>query len=221
MNRQQLREVLRTAVLDDAAEPYLWSNTILDTFIEEAYQEASIRSLMVRNTISIPLVQGQSEYPMPDTLLKIERFRLAGIQKLVLQTTTAELDESGKWEIRSGIPEFFTFTPTAYGGDGVLTVYPIPSSDITASAATRELPDPITSDTDSLALPPHLHMHLLDWCAFRAFSMRDSEANDEARAAKHAVAFERNFGERHSADAMRERNDRKKHRTKMNVDYWN
>lgn len=220
MNRQQLRVTLRSVYLDDNAEPYLWSDELLDLFIEEAHQEAAIRSLMVRSAIQLELIAGQSEYPLGGNILKLERLRLNGVHRLLSQTTTAELDESGKWETRIGLPDSFVFTSLAYGGDGILMIHPEPNLNIVVSAVTRELPEAMVDDADVPALPPHLHLHLLDWCAFRAFSLKDAEANDEARASKHEIAFEKHFGERHSANALRDRNDRKKHHTKMNTDYF-
>lgn len=219
MNRQALRHLLRETFLDDMAEPYLWGDELLNALIEEAHQEAAIRSLMVSDKITLPLQADLSEYQMPDTVLRIDRVKLPEIRPLT-PTSIQELDDSGRWEVRSGTPQHFVFTAVPYGGDAILTLYPKPDKDYEASIQVKRLPEPMLADADSPELPVHLQIFLLDWAAFRAFSLRDSDSNDEARAAKHEAAFIRTFGERHDAAAMRDRGDRRPRRIRMNSDYW-
>ncbi|THG87102.1 hypothetical protein E5198_00890 [Pseudomonas sp. A-1] len=217
MNRGQLRARLRSAYLDDQAEPYLWSDDLLDALIEEAQQEAAIRSRLLSETIQLPLVAGQGSYSLPASALDVVRVRTPGLT--LARTSQAELDEQGAWEQRSGQPRSYAFTAAHFGGDGELIVYPAPASAYAAAVTLQRLPAALSDDASQPELPIHLHLFLLDWAAFRAFSLRDSDAEDSARAAKHEAAFEAVFGERLDADTLRQRAERRPHRIKTNSDW--
>ncbi|MBG4448722.1 hypothetical protein I4948_05550 [Pseudomonas aeruginosa] len=215
MNRGQLRARLRSAFLDDMAEPYLWADDLLNQLIDESQQEAVIRSRMLAATIDLPLVAGQGSYPLPAGTLDITRMRIPGAPSLS-RTSVDELDESGSWEQRQGRPTHYAFTSVQFAGDGALVVYPAPAGAAVAKVAIQRLPAPLADENGEPELPGHMHLFLLDWAAHRAFSLRDSDAEDEARAAKHDAAFTRAFGERLDANALRKRADKRPHRTKIN-----
>lgn len=219
MNRVDLRSRLRESYLDDMAQPYLWSDDLLNAFIEEAQQEAVIRSRFLSSRHDLPVLAGQGEYPLPDGTLDIERLRMPPLHPLTL-TSIDELDDTGNWEGRSGTPTHYAYVSAVLGGDNTLTLYPTPTADYTAVLRLVRLPTTMALDTDSPELPEHLHLHLLDWAAFRAYSLKDSDTNDEARAGKHQAAFTLAFGERHDADAMKRRADNRRHKVRMNTDYW-
>ncbi len=219
MERQGLRERLRQSYLDDTAQPYLWSDDLLNAFIEEAQQEAQIRSRFLSDRFEVSVTAGNTEVALPDGTLEIERLRIPRLNPLRL-TSWNELDESGSWEERSGTPTHYAFVPKPLGGDGVLTLYPKPTFDATLKITAQRQPTAMTSDNDSPELPEHLHLYLLDWAAFRAYSLKDSDTNDEARAAKHEAAFTAAFGGRHDASALKQRADNRSHRVRANRDYF-
>lgn len=216
MNRGQLRERLRSAYLDDTAQPYLWEDALLDSLLEDAQQEAVIRSRNLVDKLEVPLVKGQGSYTLPDAVLDIVRFRAPGVGSLG-RTSLEELDESGSWEQRQGSPTHFAFTSTQLSGDGVLIVYPAPGSASTAALTIQRLPVALVDDNSEPELPTHQHLFLLDWAAFRAFSLRDSDAEDQARATQHASAFADVFGDRLGATAMRKRAEKRPRRTRINT----
>lgn len=218
MNRGELRGVLRAEYLDDVAEPYLWAEAALDRLINEAASEAAIRSRILADTIDVQLVAGQGEYPLPAGTLDVTRVKVPSLSPL-LRTSVANLDESGDWSARQGRPISYAFTAKDFGGDGVLLIYPMPAAGATARLAIRRVPVALADDNDSPELPEHLHAQLLDWAAFRAFSTRDSDQNDEARAAKHEARFEAHFGPRLSASVLQGRAEKRRHRTQINSDW--
>ncbi|HIE1750415.1 TPA: DUF6682 family protein [Pseudomonas aeruginosa] len=215
MNRGQLRERLRSAYLDDTAQPYLWEDDLLDGFLEDAQQEAVIRSRSLVDTLQLPLVKGQGSYTMAAAILDVTRFRVPGAGSLG-RTSMEELDESGSWEQRQGRPTHFAFTSTQFSGDGVLIVYPAPGADGAATLTVQRLPATLVDDNSEPELPAHQHLFLLNWAAHRAFSLRDSDAEDQARAAQHEGAFAAVFGERLDAKAMRKRAEKRPHKTRIN-----
>jgi len=219
MNRLSLRNRLREAYLDDTAAPYLWGDELLNQLIEEAQQEAVIRSRFLTGKMNEAIVAGEGEYLLPDNVIGIERVKPDGLRPLS-RTSIEELDETGRWEDRSGTPEYYCFEPKPFGGDGVLTLYPRPTGDSSMSLRFMRLPEPMADDDDEPDLPVHLHLYLLDWAAYRAYTLRDSDANNEGRAAKHEAAFTLVFGERHDAKALKQRNDYRPHRVRGNRDYF-
>lgn len=219
MNRLDLRTRLRESYLDDTAAPYLWDDDLLNAFIEEAQQEAQIRSRFLSSRYDLSIEAGQGEYSLPPGTLDIERFRIPRLSMLA-PISLDELDGSGNWEDRSGIPTHYAFVSMSFGGDDLLTLYPKPTAGYTATITLSRLPAKLATETNSPELPEHLHLYLLDWAAFRAYSLKDSDTNDEARAAKHQAAFIDAFGERHDADAMKRRTDKRCHKVRMNSDYW-
>lgn len=218
MKLSDLREAARVEYLDDVAQPQLWSDDSIDRFINEACIEAAIRSRIVTDTIEVVLTAGQGRYPLPGSTLDVTRCKLPGVLPLP-RTTPTDLDESGQWEDRSGRPLSYAFMSAQYGGDGELLVYPVPEEAATATLAIVRLPQTLTSDSHVPEIPEHLHAHLLDWVAYRAFSLRDSDANDESRAMKHSAQFDNRFGRRIAAKAMPGRANRRRHSTKINSDW--
>ncbi|MBX9914086.1 MAG: hypothetical protein K2Y25_09315 [Pseudomonadaceae bacterium] len=218
MNRGDLRERLRKSYLDDVAAPFLWSDDLLDALIEESQQEAVIRSRMLHEVVSVVLVPGQGEYALPTTGLDVTRVKPAGLRPLA-RTSLQELDDSGNWVARQGTATHYSYTALAFGGDGKLTIYPLPAAAGTAQVSLQRMPLAIASDGAELEIPAHLHVHLLDWAAFRAFSLRDSDSEDSSRAAKHESVFTDRFGARLSANTLRKRAEKRPHRTRINQDW--
>lgn len=219
MNRGALRYRLRESYLDDTAAPYLWSEELLNQLLEEAQQEAVLRSRFLTGRMTQAVTAGTGEYTLPGDVIGIERVKPDGLRPLS-RTSLEELDETGRWEDRSGTPEYYAFEPVAFGGDGILTLYPKPTFDTTLSLRYERLPVAMADDDSEPDLPTHLHLYLLDWAAFRAYTLRDSDTNDEQRAQKHEIAFIRAFGERHDAKALKQRNDYRPHRVRQNRDYF-
>lgn len=217
MKLSELRDALRTEYLDDVALPQLWSDDTLDRFINEACSEAGLRSRMIADSITVSLLAGQGLYELPTGTLDVTRCKLPGLLPIA-RTTVADLDASGNWEDRSGQTCGYAFMSKQYGGDGNLLIYPTPDADATAELAVVRMPAKLTGSAEP-ELPIHLHPLLLDWAAFRAFSLRDSDANDDGKAAKHEAMFTANFGRRLPAKVMPGRANRRMHRTKLNSDW--
>lgn len=218
MKLSDLRTILRAEYLDDVAQPQLWSDSTLDRCINEACSEAVIRARIITDSITVDLLAGEGVYPLPASTLEITRLKVPGILPLT-RLSVQQLDESGIWEERDGTPTGYLFTAQAFGGDGDLTIYPIPAAAATATLTIKRMPATLTAGSSIPEIPEHLHLHLLDWAAYRAFSLRDSDANDTARAAKHEAIFDARFGKRLPAVAMPGRADKRSHRTKINSDW--
>jgi hypothetical protein len=218
MKLSELREVLRAEYLDDVAEPQLWSDDTLNRCINEACSEAAFRSRIIADSLTVELLAGQGEYPLAAGILDVTRTKIPNRLPLT-RVSIQDLDESGEWESREGVPVGYVFTGKPYGGNGILVIHPMPTEPITAKLTVIRMPATVTSDSGVPELPEHLHLHLLDWAAYRAFSLRDSDANDTSRAAKHEMTFDARFGRRLSAIALPGRAQKRRHTTKINSDW--
>lgn len=80
MNLGTLRARFRTRV-DDRAEPFLWEDDEVDGFLNEAVTEVAIRTHCFRDETTpsvcvVPLVAGQSRYPLDPRVLEVLHARV-------------------------------------------------------------------------------------------------------------------------------------------------
>lgn len=217
MNLEALRRRLRTDILDDVQAPRLWSDEQLDAYINEAAMEAAVRSPWTcgaRDVVPFTALEGERSYPLPAGTIAIDRVRMLG--KVLTRVALADLPEARGAESRKGAPSAFVFESSLTGGAGTLDLYPLPSFEAPATAELRRTPDPLVNDEDEPVAPVHVRPYLLEWAAYRAFSLRDSDSSDLARAARHEANFTTVFGPRFAMETMRTRTERRRHVVKIN-----
>jgi len=218
MDLQSLRLILRYEYLDDRAAPFLWENGALDRFINEACTQAALRSHCIHDRYTLPVVKGTATYSLPPSALYIlnahidERPRLS---RLAL----SDLERVYGWQNRSGHPCAYVFESIHHGGEGTLTLYPIPFEDGTLHIRYARMPAPLAADADVPDIPHALHPHLLDYAAHRAYALRDSDAGDKALSAQHLAAFEQHFGETMNHRTRAARYQGKRHVVRINSDW--
>jgi hypothetical protein len=99
----------------------------------------------------------------------------------------------------------------AHSGRSTLTLYPAPSVAGTLRLDVYRLPLYDIEDTyDEPEIPAELHMGLVDWVLYRVYSVKDSELEDPARAARCLADFAERFGERRTGDAQRRHRERRR-----------
>lgn len=92
-----------------------------------------------------------------------------------------------------------------------LRLYPIPSVAGSLSLSLYRFPANAIADlTDEPEIPVQHHDGLVDWMLFKAFSTKDSEYEDEKRAATALGLFEQRFGPRPDADTLRRQQERRR-----------
>jgi hypothetical protein len=68
----------------------------------------------------------------------------------------------------------------------------------------------MSKDEDCPAIPNHWHARLIDWMLYRAYSNKDSEQEDPARAAEALKQFEMSFGKRQDANVIRKQSENRR-----------
>lgn len=181
MNLAAIRKEARYR-LKDNGKPHFWPDEWLDSYINEAEQEACIRARLIEDD--------SSEAARLDISTDEKRYVL---HQSVLDVIACEL------ESRPGVP-FSAWTLNEHE----LILDEPPASDDTLLLTVIRMPlNPMARDTDEPEIRLHHHRNLLDWVEYRAYSVHDADRFDPDGAARGYARFEASFGERPSANVQR------------------
>jgi hypothetical protein len=192
---------------NDAIEPFLFPDAAVTGWLNEAEDEAAVRSLLLPdwstpNVCSIAVTAGTSTYSVHPSVINITRaaFTPAGGESSCLyQTDVFSLDKKcSQWRTESDEPSNFIHTDTQIRLDR------LPASDgVLALEVNRTPLVAMASSGDTPEIASRHHRYLIQWALFRAFSVPDSETIDAARAAKAELEFIKMFGIRLDATIQR------------------
>jgi hypothetical protein len=219
MNRQQLREQSRFR-LNDLKADYLWSDDEINNFINQAINEALIRSRSVLDSTTpecciINAKAGIASYPMNDAVFEIDRVYDSTNHCVLIKANYHELDtREHDWMTKQGMTRFYIDDMNHYGEDGenhrTLTLYPIPDADRSIQLTVyRTMLDEL-SDSDSPELPSFQHADLIHWVQHLAYMKADSDTLNVEKALEFEQQFTISFGERQSAQQLEWRRKRTK-----------
>lgn len=210
MNWQALIDRARL-LLDDNYEPYLWSEAELTYNAIEAYKEASLRAYLLEDSIgtkSVTLVAGTAIYNLPANILYVERAKLQSSDFYLERTSLFNLERRG-----DGV-NFGSGTPTHYLLDKVglsvrkITFFPTPNAvdtvDLDVIAAPAIDTGTITVG-DEIPIDPLWQDGLTHWMLALAYQKRDGDTFNPQKALEHEALFTQRFGERFSANIIRDR----------------
>ena len=212
MNRAQLFDAFRSRSHDIAA-PYLWSDDELQEYLDDAENEATERALLLRDSetpeiCEVVIAAGIATYALDSRVLEVLRAKLdIHIRPLGL-TTTEGLDRDWPaWDVEvAGEPKCLAID--ALGAEWQARLVPPPSVATVLRLHVYRLPlTPLGSDKCAPEIHPRLHIKLLDWMCYRAYSKHDAETKNDEKAMNYAAAFAANFGPKHDAKANRAQHD--------------
>lgn len=216
MTGQELLDLVRLR-LDDAVEPYLWSDAELLSYLNEGIREAADRArLLPFNTEEpIPAIDpvgvsaGDPMVELHELITEIDRvvWVSQGHRRKLEPTSIETLDRSygANWETLVGHPVEYIYDPP------YIRLFRTPSVDGTIQLRGWRLPEQEVRSTTPIELPRKHHERLADWVLFRAYSKQDADTMSPDAAAKAEAAFVQSFGYRHDAHAQRKRADRREH----------
>ena len=169
MNLSQLRQLSRERLVDSII-PYRWSDTQIDAWINEANSQAFRRlRYKVNSALSVAMVSGTSAYNIPADVIFVQRAKIVSEDLPLCFESYKTLDERvAGWESHTGTPShiLMDISPTQF------TLYPIPDANGTIKLTGIMQ---ATIITDTLDLPERFHYALIDWVAFRAFAIHQTE----------------------------------------------
>ena len=215
MNLSELVAAFRTRA-DDEVQPYLWEDTEVALYLNEAEREAAQRALLIQDettaaVCTLTLAAGTASYALHASILKVERATLASTGDILTVSSREKLDQSWPgWETATGTPRY-----VVENGDGNATVVPTPAANDSLALIVKRMPlADMEADNDTPEIPLRHHYRMLDWELHLAFLKPDADAHNPKAADYHEARFERSFGYRHDANVQRKQRERQPHTTK-------
>lgn len=192
----------------DTEEPYFFSDAQITGWLNEAQEEAAIRGRLLHESADddvcqIAVTAGTSSYDLHASVLEITyaRWQKDGSEdwvRLDLQTRTYLDKNRPNWRTTEEQPVDMV------QDDTTITLGCLPETDGTLRIECYRLPlVEMADDADSPELMAVHHRQLVHWALHRAFSIPDSETEDEKRSNASEIRFTRYFGPRPDADLKR------------------
>lgn len=210
MNLADLIDAFRFRISDEVA-PYFVSDDKVAAFLSEAEREAAVRARLLRSE-SAQLNAASDVVPLPDKVFEVISVRFgrdASRLRDVKLTGMDTIDDHGLRHRggRTGTPRFAVHAPTARA----VFLFPTPSQPGVAVVEWYRMPfyDMEEGDDEPEIAEEH-HGGLVEWAAYRAYSSKDSELYDEARAQDALAKFTDIYGERPTARIMRRHAERRR-----------
>lgn len=210
MNLGELRASLRE-MLNDVAEPQLWSDDTLNRYLNNAVREACIRARLLKDDAdSLPTLcvlnfdSGQARIKHAKEILVVRSGTIDGQCHKLWALTAESLDrrEPG-WDAsaETGTPRYVVMDLA----QKTLRLFPTP--DVAGVLRLRVWRTPLSKEVMEgdraepvIALPDP--EELRHWAAHEAYMVKDPDANDPTRSANHLSLFEQRFGARPSLHDM-------------------
>lgn len=194
----------------DQVAPYLWEDTTLVTFFNQAQSQACIRGRLIcddttEDVCKIALTAGTQVYTLNAAVFEIVSARLvpaSGARSHRLDLVTREwLDaEVRHWRDDAGPARWLVQDDTS-----IRVVGDVQTDDAIWIDCYRLPIESMTLDDDDSAPEIHAmhHEHLIQWALHRAFSIPDADGFDPNRSALAERAFTAYFGPLPDSDARR------------------
>lgn len=212
MNRGDLKADFRIKT-QDLARPYLWPDSEVDAWFNEAESEAAVRALLIRDSAEISVAAGDTVLSLPSGLFNIQYAELRASDG-----SAYELFGSSRRELDGLKPgwRMNTERPVAYvHDDKALTLGAISDAAYTLYLEFFRLPRGMDGDDDDPEIHEIHHLNLVNWVLFRAYSKPDAETLNPGKALEAEAAFSSYFGKHGTADVRRRQNASRPHRNKV------
>lgn len=208
MNLEQLLSAARD-MLDDHAEPPLYTDEELTRFFNNAVAEVALRTRMLQDdsgaACRIELEVGVARYAVAPEVLVVRAVHVPNRSQPLIRLTSAQLDQiEPGWsheERENGTPKYAVFDVA----QKTLTLYPAPAAVGTAHLRVWRKPDEAeimeAPDDEPVIVLPNDEM-LKHWVAVECYQKKDGEQHDPVRAREHEGIFEAVFGPRPSVHSL-------------------
>lgn len=218
MNVAELIEEFRRAT-GDRATPPLWSDEFLIRSFSLAEQQAARRANLLFDNQTpevcrVTLADGQRAYrlhPKVYDVLAVHYVAPNGRRTPLTVMDDDERRQSAAHLTAPGRPARYQAIEDAASASGMLlaldrmtAVDPLDPPHLEIEVYRLPLLD-LETVSDEPEIPERHHDGLLDFVLYRAYRIRDMEAEARARAADHLALFTARFGELPSADVQRQR----------------
>lgn len=206
MNRDQLVAQAREW-LDDERKPHLWGDESLHRWLNEAQDEAALRtrSLVDDSTpdvCTVQVVAGTAVYRLHPAIVVVRRYeyrRTDALPEVLKRHTSTWMDRNfgGNWTAQGGRP--WIVVPNL--NNRTFRLDRIPTSQDVGTIQLQVWRKPLEAERlevpdDEPVLDEAFHLNLVHWVCHRAFLKRDAETHNPTASAEHLSLFEAAFGSR-------------------------
>lgn len=196
---------------------YLWTDATLVRYINEAQRRFAVRGLVIRDSttaevVNVTLEEGVTEYTLHPSIIAVVSARISTSDTDLTRVGHAALNsytapDTMLWDLAA--ESLSPGPPLAYSTDEqvaeseddtysavTLRIYPEPDADADGEIVKlRVVRKPIEDLTiNNLGAHPEIpadhHLEMLDWAAYLALRIVDSDAGNPARAAEFKESFE-------------------------------
>lgn len=186
MDTTQLRNIFR-AEFFDTAEPYLISDALVYTYIDEA-QKMFCRfteGIEDGRSFFLTIVPGTEWYPVNKAILKLRKATDVTTGRPVELVPQETADFFGiRFDGRVG-----TLKALVSGVErGMLRAWPMPQLPVTVALETFRLPVTVEKG-DELEIDEQHHLALLKWVKHKAYGSHDTEVYDARKSAEYEGQF--------------------------------
>jgi hypothetical protein len=201
VNLGQLVAIARSEA-DDTVAPYLWSDPEWFEFANDAQNEACRRARLLTDASTVAICQkavtsGSPTITLDPRTIFVRRIKLDSQAQPLKSCDSRDLDLNvPSWESQQGEPRAWVRNWET----GKVRLWPTPEVNDTMQLRVVRLPlsDMVTTgDTPEIGVSKH--RSLVFWMLYRAFSKKDTQTQDDKRAAGYLALFEQEFGTKSSA----------------------
>lgn len=182
-------ELLATfrAEVQDLVAPYLWSDALVYTYIDDAQKQFCRETYGIDDARSFKLTitPGNEWYALDPQILRVlDAYDASTGDPVSVQTFDQTISKTIRFNGKTGALE------TLLTGlqKGYLRAYPVPAVAKTVNLNTLRLPSDVAAG-DDFEIDAQHHLNLLDWVKYRAYSWQDAETNNDVKAEKHKATF--------------------------------
>ena len=192
--------------LDDAAQPYLWTDAEVYLYMDDAYKQFVKRIGGISDETSaltlVDVVPGQSYAEVSPRILKFELATLVSNQNTLKIVNKQDMnnivyaDYGTTRAVSSNSPGRVLFVVvgierTARAGKVKWVQQPIVADSVQFSVKRLPLDDisETMQDFDFYEIQDHHHQHLLAWMKHRAYGKQDAESFDKSRRDEYRQEF--------------------------------
>lgn len=188
MNTTELKDVFREEVMD-LETPYLWSDSLVYTYIDEAQKQFCRWTDGIEDARSFTLnilADGTEWYAIDPAILKLRSAIDPSTGNDVHLFSIEKMRDNGlRFDGTLGRVRYLITGMEK----GFVRAYPKPNEASTVELRTFRLPLTVGEGEDFEIDEQH-HLNLLMWVKYRAYSKQDSEARDDKKAAGYKSQFE-------------------------------
>jgi hypothetical protein len=187
MNTTELLALAR-AELYDIETPYLWSDAMLYTYIDDAQKQFCRLTYGIEDARSFKITikaDGTEWYAIDPAILKIRDASDASTGDDVPLIASEKMRQQGlKFDGNQGpLRALITGLEKGY-----VRTHPKPNTASVVELHVFRLSEDVAAG-DDFEIDPQHHINLLDWVKKRAYSVQDAETSDPRKAAEHEQAF--------------------------------